>query len=145
LTALVLLFPVAGRSQGRTPGDSVAILVKELAAQHAQFKESHAIGDFTGNKTPFDALRALYEQAGEPVLLSLTNCFTDTHHTSLRYRNKPLSRGGLCYLMIHNLVYHEDDDDDWPGNYFGPLSRRRLVAAQRAWRDVIHKHAYNES
>ena len=145
LAALVLLIPIAGRSQARTTGDSAGILVRKLAAQHAEFGKSPAIGGFTGNKAPFDALTALYEQAGEPVLLALTNCFTDTRPTSLRYQSRPLSRGGLCYLMIHNLIYHEDDDDDWPGNYFGPLTRRRLETAQRAWRDVISKHAYSDA
>ena len=145
LAVLVLLIPLASQSQARSPSDSAAILVRQLAGQHAEFGKSPAIGGFTGNKAPFDALSALYEQAREPVLLALVNCFTDTRPTSLRYHSKPLSHGGLCYLMIHNLIYHEDDDDDWPGNYFGPLTPRRLGAAQRAWRDVIRKHAYNDA
>jgi hypothetical protein len=45
--------------------------------------------------------------------------------------------------MLHNLVYHEDDDYKWAGNYFGALSARRLGAAQRAWRSVIRTHDYN--
>jgi len=143
--ALAFLVPLASQSQARTPGDSAATLVRQLAVQHAEFGRSPAIGSFTGNKAPFDALAALYQQAGHPVLLALTDCFTDTRPTSLRYQSKPLSRGGLCYLMIQNLIYHEDDDDDWAGNYFGPLSPRRLAEAQRAWRDVIRKHAYDDA
>jgi hypothetical protein len=143
--AIALLVPWATQAQGRSVRDSTAVLVKQLAVQHAQFTASHAIGDFTGNKAPFDALFALYEKAGEPVLFALTDCFTDSRKTSLRYQGKPLSRGGLCYLMVHNLVYHEDDDDNWPGNYFGSLSPKRLLAAQRAWRETIRRHAYNSA
>jgi hypothetical protein len=133
------------QGQNRSVRDSTAFLLKQLAVQHAQFGPSPAIGDFTGNKAPFDALFALYEQAGEPVLLALTDCFTDSRRTSLRYKGNSLTRGGLCYLMVHNLVYHEDDDDNWAGNYFGPLSPNRLLAAQRAWRTIIRKHAYDSA
>jgi hypothetical protein len=142
---LVCLVPLATQGQDRSVRDSTALLLKQLAVQHAEFKGRPAIGDFTGNKAPFDALLALYEQAGEPVLLALTDCFTDPHRTSVRYKGKLLTRGGLCYLMVHNLVYHEDDDDNWPGNYFGPLSPEKLLAAQRAWRTIIREHAYDSA
>ena len=140
---LVCLVPLATQGQNRSVRDSTALLVKQIAVQEAEFTPSHAIGDFTGNKAPFNELFALYERAGEPVLVALTDCFTDTVRTSLRYEGRLLTRGGLCYLMVHNIVYHEDDDDNWPGNYFGPLSPKRLLAAQRAWRTIIRKHAYN--
>ena len=145
LAAVAVLLPLASQAQRRSPRDSTNMLIGQLAAQHAQFVESHAIGDFNGNKKPFDALGALFGQSEDSVLVALTDCFTDSRPTSLRYMRRPLTRGGLCYLMLHNLVYHEDDDDNWAGNYFGMLSARRLAAAQRAWRHVIRMHYYNEA
>jgi len=144
IAAIALLLPLATHAQSRTPSDSTRALIGQLGAQRAQFVESYAIGDFNGNKEPFDALRALFERSGDTVLVALVDRFTDTRRTSLRYKGRPLSRGGLCYLVLHNLVYHEDDDDNWAGNYFGALSALRLRAAQRAWRNVIHTHHYNE-
>jgi hypothetical protein len=145
LAALAVLLPLTTQAQRRTPRDSTRVLIGQLAAQHAQFGASPAIGGFNGNKEPFDALSALFENSGDTVLVALTDCFTDSRPTALRYKGRPLSRGGLCYLMLHNLVYHEDDDDKWAGNYFGVLSARRLAAAQRAWRRIIRMHYYDEA
>ena len=125
--------------------DSVLAQVSVLASAPAAFRGSHAVGSFSGSRAPFNAVDRIFQRAADSVLVTLVDCMADTTATTVRYLDRALSRGGLCYLLLHNLVYHEDDDDEWPGNYFGVPTRQRLLAAQRAWRPVVRRHAYSPS
>ena len=143
--ALFLAALAASSARAQGVRDSAYVQIDELARQRAEFRRSHAIGDFTGNKAPFTSLSALFERHEDPVLVALTDCFSDPRPTTVRYAGHALTRGGLCYLALHNLVYHEDDNVDWAGNYFGQLSRPRLLAAQRAWRQALRTRSYSPS
>ena len=153
LRAGLLLATVCGLSvatstsspaQASSVRDSVRILLDRALADTGSFGDLPAIGDFTGNKAPFTALFHLSETATDSVLLALADCFSDSSATRLRYQRQPLSRGGLCYLALHNIAYRETDPSEhWAGNYYGSLTAARLRAAQRAWRQTILRHWYN--
>jgi len=141
---LTVGMPRPSLPQANAVRDSVRVLLDRAAADTGSFGDLPALGDFTGDKAPFMALFHLSEAATDSVLLSLVDCFTDTRSTPLRYQHKALSRGGLCYLALHNIAYRETDPSEhWPGNYYGSLTPARLLAAQRAWRRAIRRHSYN--
>jgi hypothetical protein len=131
---------------GRPVADSVTTLIDHIAASEGSFSGSYAIGSFTGDRSPFDALFHLAEQSPDPVLSALTTCFTNQGPTRVRYMERRLSRGGLCYFALHNLAYRETEPEEhWPGNVFGFPTPAQLHAAQEAWREAIRKHWYSLS
>ena len=134
------------QQQGSQPSvrDSVTHVVDQLAHAGGNFVGSLALGEFDGDKTPFRVLDALFESKADSVLLTLVDCFTDSTATRIRLRNLPITRGGLCYILLRNLVYRETDPDEhWPGNFVEHPTPRRLRAAQRAWREAVHRHWYS--
>jgi hypothetical protein len=143
LLAAKSLVPASAVCQTLTPRDSVRTLIALLASADAAFDSSWTEGAFSGDKAPFVALRRLSEPAPDSVLMTLVDCFTDSSTTHIRYLGRALSRGGLCYLALHNLVYRETEPSEhWPGNYFGYPTLARLRAAQVAWRETVRRHWY---
>ena len=146
LSTAFLLSPAQLRSQ--TPAssirDSVHIAIDRLIGSGGTFSGSHAAGSFTGDRGGFNLLYRVIEQGPDSVLMTLVECFTDTSATRVKYRGRPLSRGGLCYLALHNLAYRETDpDQNWPGNFFDFPTPDRLRAAQQAWREAVKKGWYS--
>ena len=124
--------------------DSVRVAIDSLVASRGSFEGSYTAGDFTGDRGGFDLLFRLSERRVDSVLTALVDCFTDSTVTHAQYRHANLSRGGLCYLALHSIVYRETDpEEDWPGNYFEFPDRAHLRAAQKAWREAVKNHWYN--
>jgi hypothetical protein len=127
----------------RSIRDSVRLAIDQLVARPGTFGASYAAGDFEGDRTSFHILGRLTDQSPDSVLMPLVDCFTDSRPTHVRYKSRFLTRGGVCYLMLHNLVYRETDpEDNWPGNYFDFPTPTSLRAARTAWREAIRNHWY---
>jgi len=120
--------------------DSVRRLVSSIAVSGGAFGASWAVGDFSGDRTPFVRLDSLFATQHDSVLYALVDCFTDTLPSRVRYKGRPVVRGAVSYLALRNLVYRETDPEDhWPGNIDGALTLPRLRAAQAAWREAIRR------
>src|SRR5882762_1374942 len=119
---ILLLASIGGPLRAQSPGsnqrvrDSVRVAIDSLVSTHGSFGSSHAAGDFTGDRGAFTLLYRLAERSTDSVLTALIDCFADSTVTRVQYRGRSLSRGGTCYIMLHNLVYRETDPaDKWPG------------------------------
>ena len=97
--------------------DTVNAIISRVAARAGDFGKSYALGDFAGDRRPFQLLDTLVERNADSTLVALIDCFSDSTRSRVRYMGVPITRGGLCYLMLHNLVYHGRSSEEWPGNY----------------------------
>ncbi len=147
---ILLLAPTGVPLRVQAPGsnepvrDSVRVAIDSLVKRDGSFGSSHAAGDFTGDRGAFTLLYRLAERSTDSVLTALIDCFTDSTVTRVQYRGRSLSRGGTCYIMLHNLVYRETDPDaKWPGNFFEFPTPGRLRAARDAWREAVKRHWYS--
>jgi hypothetical protein len=125
--------------------DSVRDVVHRLATQGGDFATSWAEGSYSGSRMPFTVLHTLFDAHSDLVLNALIDGFGDTTLAWVTYRQQPITQGAVRYILLVNLVYHEDDHDDWPGYIFDQPTPERLIAAQRAWRDVVRRHAWSPS
>lgn len=124
--------------------DSVRVAINRIAAMPGHFGATPAAGDFSGDHIGFEMLSRLMNRQADSVLTALVDCVSDSATTKTMYHDQQVSRGGLCYLALHNLIYRETSPEShWPGNYFGALTPERLLAAQAAWREAIRLHSFS--
>ena len=121
--------------------DSVRRAVDQLLSTKGTFGDSSGGWRFYGGRGPFEILTRLTDRSPDSVLTALVDCFTDSTSTELEYLHRRVTRGGVCYMTLHDLAYREVED--WPGNFLEFPTPRRLRAAQRAWREAIRRHWYS--
>jgi len=130
------------KSLAATPvRDSVHQAIDQLIATKGSFGDSTGGWRFYGDRAPFEILTRLTDRSPDSVLTALVDCFTDSAPTQLEHLRRRISRGGVCYFALHDLAYREVEN--WPGDFLGFPTPRRLRAAQRAWREAIQRHWYS--
>ena len=132
--------------EGPAQADTLDLIIARLGTLEGEFVKSGpaASMQFTGD----GSLLRSFLSFGDQAVHRLVDCMDRQEPARATYDENPVTLGLMCYAALRLTVYHEPVDEsgdltgEWAGFIDASASREDLIAAQRAWQNVLQDQAY---
>ena len=149
LIKIVLLVWLVACTGNESDGhvDSKMELVMALSSVEGQYIQEEGAQSYS--YSGLDKLHGIVgSYAPVSILPTLVDCLDDMSETRSSLNGKSVARGVVCYEALSLLVYYEptaasgDIAKEWPGHIGPTASEEQLIAAKKAWQQVVKEKSY---